>query len=460
MHVVMVGLSHKTAPVEVREKVAFPDDLIPEALRALQEIDGIGEAAILSTCNRTEVYAASASPADAIEQIKTFVDGFRDLGDYDLKQHLYGLDSLDACAHLFRVTSSLDSMVVGEGQILAQVKECYWIAQSNGATSTVLNKLFHEAIRTGKRVRTETSIGENAVSISYAAVELAKQVFGELLGRSALLLGAGEMAELTAKHLCANGVRNITVVNRTRERAEELARVIDGKAGSFDELDELMLNADIVVSSTAAQELILEKDRMAKIMHTRKNRPIFMFDIAVPRDLDPGINDLYNTYLYDIDDLKNVVAANKAEREKEAESAGSIIEESVDVFAQWMSTREVVPTITALKRKGELILEAEVEKATARMGDLSEREANIIKGLGVGIVNKLLHGPIIKMKEMSSKRDGYVYTESLRELFDLDALEEADSEVIAGRNGDSPEVTVEPTEDEEAATDDSLRRTT
>lgn len=422
MHVVMVGLSHHTAPVEIREQLTFPADVLGEALEGLLARDHVNEAVILSTCNRTELYVASSNPGAAVHQLKEFICHFHDLEKLELEQHLHEFESVDAIAHLFRVSSSLDSMVIGEGQILAQVKEAYSAAQDFGSTGTILNKLFHEAIRTGKRVRTDTGIGESAVSISYAALELAKQVFGVLEGRSVLVLGAGEMAELTARHLLSNGVRKIVIMNRTIERAKELADQFGGISATFDDLEEHFGQADIIVSSTAAKEPILGKEAVAKIMAKRRNRPIFIFDIAVPRDIEAAVNDLYNVYLYDIDDLKNVVEANMAERKVEAVKAHSIVEHSVDEFARWVTTLEVVPTITALKKKAMLIVEGELEKTFGRMGELDERQVNLIHALSVGIVNKLLHDPIIRVKASSGKRQGYVYTESLRELFDLDEV--------------------------------------
>jgi len=419
VYVVVVGLSHKTAPVEIREKLSFPEGKLKESLRRLLSYPHISEGVVLSTCNRTEVYAVCNNPRKGREDIVKFLCDYHELEKRELSRYLYFHDSIDAIHHLFDVAASLDSMVVGEAQILGQVKEAYNHSFEIGATSIIFNRLFRHAFRVGKRVRTETRIGESAVSISYAAVELAKTVFEDLKGHTVMIIGAGKMSELTAKHLLANGVSSVIVSNRTYERAVELAERFQGKAVRFDENIKYMAKADIVISSTGAPHYVVKKDDVAKVMQMRRNRPIFFIDIAVPRDVDPGVNDLYNVFLYDIDDLESVVKANLAEREKEAEKAEAITDGEVEEFLSWLQSLEVTPIVFALKERAESIRRAEMTRVLGKL-DLSEEEKNAINVLTGAIVNKLLHQPIVRIKECANQKDGYVYIESLRRLFGLE----------------------------------------
>lgn len=420
MHIVIAGLSHKTAPVEIREKLTFPAETQDEALHALLSYKNISEGVILSTCNRTEIYVVANDSEQGKNDTVRFLCDYHGFKSDELYPYLYFHDSVEAVHHLFRVASSLDSMVVGEAQILGQLKEAYEYAFDAGATNIILNRLFRYAFSVGKKVRTETEIGESAVSISYAAVELAKKVFGDLEGRTVMIVGAGEMSELTAKHLLANGVSSVLVANRTYERALDLAERFKGRAVKFDNLAEEMVNADIIISSTGAPHYVVKKEDMAKVIHRRRNRPIFLIDIAVPRDIEPEVNDLYNAFLYDIDDLQSVVDANRAERAKEARKAENMVEKEVSEFIFWLSCLEVVPTISALKEKADDIKNLELTKALSRLGNLTEKQKETIKALAGGIINKLLHQPIVRVKECSNRRDGYVYIESLRHLFDLE----------------------------------------
>lgn len=424
MHITVIGLSHKTAPVEFREKLSFPGHAQQDALMALLASKHVLESVILSTCNRTEVYAVVTDETRGKDAIVDFLATFKDLDAQELSKYLYSHDSGNAVRHLLRVVSSLDSMVVGEAQILGQAKEAYGYALDAGATSTIFNKLFRHSFEVGKRVRTDTEIGESAVSISYAAIELAKKVFGSLDGRTVLILGAGKMSELTVKHLVANGVRTVLVSNRSYDRAVELAGKFDGKAVRFDDRAETFATADIVISSTGATHYVVHKDDVARSMHARRHRPIFFIDIAVPRDVEPEVNDLDNVFLYDIDDLQQVVDSNLAERMREAGKVEAIIDHEIDAFGKWLATLEVVPTITSLREKAERIRAVELEKALNKLGDLSERDLNTINAMTTAIVNKLLHAPIVRIKERSAKEDNYVYVESLRHLFNLDAAEE------------------------------------
>ncbi len=420
MHIVIAGLSHKTAPVEIREKLTFPAETQDEALHALLSYKNISEGVILSTCNRTEIYIVANNLEEGKKDTVRFLCDYHGFKSDELSPYLYFHDSVEAVHHLFRVVASLDSMVVGEAQILGQVKEAYEYAFDAGAANIIVNRLFRQAFSVGKKVRTETEIGESAVSISYAAVELAKKVFGELEGRTVMIVGAGEMSELTAKHLLANGVSSVLVTNRTFERAVELAERFNGHAVEFDNLFEAMTNADIIISSTGAPHYVISKEGVAKAIYRRRNRPIFFIDIAVPRDIEPGVNDIYNAFLYDIDDLQSVVDANLAERAREAKKAESIVEKEVSEFIFWLSCLEVVPTISALKERADDIKEIELSKALSRLGTLNEKQKETIKALASGIVNKILHQPIVRIKECSDRKDGYVYVESLRHLFGLE----------------------------------------
>ncbi|RJQ51989.1 MAG: glutamyl-tRNA reductase [Actinobacteria bacterium] len=423
MHLTVIGLSHRTAPVEIREKLSFPEREQEDALLTLMTSKQVLEALILSTCNRTEVYAVVTEEGRGKDAVIDFLCDYKGLQRRRLDKHLYSHDSANAVRHLLRVVSSLDSMVIGEAQILGQVKEAYGCALEAGTTSTIFNKLFRHSFEVGKRVRTDTEIGESAVSISYSAVELAKKVFGSLSGRSVLILGAGKMSELTVKHLVANGVVSVVVSNRNYDRAVELAKRIEGEAIRFDDRGSAFASADIVISSTGASHYVVHKSDVEKAMHARRHRPIFFIDIAVPRDIEPEVNDIDNVFLYDIDDLQSVVDSNLAERMREAEKAEAIVDKEIDNFIKWLSTLEVVPTITALREKAERIREAEVEKALNKLGELSERDVNTINALTTGIVNKLLHAPIVKVKEHCATEDSYSYVESLRYLFNLDAAE-------------------------------------
>jgi glutamyl-tRNA reductase len=345
MRLTLVGLSHKTAPVAIRERLAFPAEGQAEALSLLTSSDTVSEAVIVSTCNRTEIYAVTAAAAEGSDAIVDFVCGYKGIDRAELSPYLYSSYGEAAVRHLFRVVASLDSMVVGEPQILGQVKEAYEHSFESAATGRVFNRLFRQSFEVGKRVRTETAIGENAVSISYAAVELAKKVFDTLAGRTVLILGAGKMSELTAKHLVSCGAARILVANRTRSRAEELAELFGGVAVPFESLYDHLAKADIVISSTAATEFVITKARLEPAMRSRRGRPLFLIDIAVPRDIDPAVNDLDDAYLYDIDALNHVVEANLEERAREAARAEIIIAEEIGAFQRWLDSMEVVPTI-------------------------------------------------------------------------------------------------------------------
>ncbi|PKQ20982.1 MAG: glutamyl-tRNA reductase [Actinobacteria bacterium HGW-Actinobacteria-6] len=422
MHLILVGLSHKTAPIEIRERLTFPAHRQAEALAALTSDPAVAEAVIISTCNRTEIYAV-ASVEEGVDAVINFMAEFHSLDRHELVRSLYINHGESVVRHLFRVVASLDSMVIGEAQILGQVKEAYDHALNNGATGKIFNKLFRQSFEVGKRVRTETEIGENAVSVSYAAIELAKKVFDTLEGRTILVLGAGKMSELTAKHLVSQGVKSVLVANRTFERARELAERFNGEAIRYDDLYERMRDADIVISSTAATHYVITKEHVAQSMRGRGGRPLFLIDIAVPRDIEPAVNDLSNVFLYDIDDLSGVVESNLEERMREARRAELIIDEEFSAFSRWRESLEVQPTVAAIRARADIIRRSELEKACKRLGSLSDKELQTIDALTCAIVNKMLHGPTQRLKHAAEAKDGYEYIETARHLYGLDESE-------------------------------------
>jgi glutamyl-tRNA reductase len=405
MRVLVIGVNHKTANVEVREKLAFNGPKLEEGVFSLHKIPEVKEVAVLSTCNRVELYTCVSNTSSATDNIKNFLADFHGLKRTDLEKSLFVYHNQDAVKHIFRVSSSLDSMVVGEPQILGQIKDCFDFALSKKTTGVLLNKLMKKAISTAKRVRTETRIAENAVSISFAAVELAKKIFTSLAGRSFMLLGAGEMAELAARHLINNGVTDVMVVNRTYERGCELAGEFNGKPVKFENFLHELVNADIIICSTGAPTYVLHREQMQNVMKERKNRPVFIIDISVPRNIDPEINKIDNVYLYDVDNLQDVVDTNIHGRKVEAEKAEKIIDEGVDKFGRWMSSLDSVPAIIALRQKAEEIKAEEVEKLKNKFPDLEEGRLKAVEYMATAIVNKLIHPPTVALKEDSEDRD-------------------------------------------------------
>jgi glutamyl-tRNA reductase len=417
--IVIIGVNHKTAPVSVREKLTFSGDCAGP-LMTLIHIEGCRECCFLSTCNRVEVIFVASDPVAAAVAVRSFLFARSGLSDAEAQQYSYLYQGRDAVDHLYHVAASLDSMVVGEPQILGQLKQAYREALEQKTTGVILNRLLHKSFSVAKRVRTETNIGGSAVSISYAAVQLAKKILGDLSDKSVLLVGAGEMAELAAEHLVRQGIGQVIVANRTLERAASLARRFNGTAVGLAELTDRLAEVDILVSSTGATDLILRKDQVKPLMRQRKNRPLFLIDIAVPRDLDPEINELDNVYLYDIDDLKNVVDINKGEREKEALRAEGIVAEEVIKFWQWLEGMELAPTITALRQKANAIRDAEVAKTLSSMKALSENERRSVEMLANAIVNKLLHEPMVFLKNNGPHDNPQLKLAFVRQLFGLD----------------------------------------
>jgi glutamyl-tRNA reductase len=417
--ILLLGVNHKTTPVEVREKIALSGGY-KEPLAALKNIDGLREYYLLSTCNRVELLLVTEAGSNVEEDIIEFLFGGR-VSDEDCQQYLYLLYDKEAVRHLFMVAASLDSMVVGEAQILGQLKEAYRHAAHFGCTGPLLNKLIHRSFSVAKRVRTETAIGSSAVSISYAAVQLAKKIFGNLGDKSVLLVGAGEMAELAAEHLVGQGIGSVIVANRTLDRAVDLAKRFNGKAVSMKELVAQLEYVDIIISSTGATEIILQKDEVKSVMRARMNRPLFFIDIAVPRDLDPRLNELENVYLYDIDDLSNVVEINKSERDKEAVKATRIVDEETLKFERWFVGLAVTPTIQALKEKMDGIGQLELNRTLARMPDMTDSDRENLGRMVTAITSKIMHDPLMYLKsESCAGRDNNdLKVTTIRELFGL-----------------------------------------
>jgi glutamyl-tRNA reductase len=422
MKVLVLGVTHKTANVEIREKLAFNGPKLDEGVFRLREIPEVREAAVLSTCNRVELYMCVSNVISAVDKIKDFLAEFHGLKRTDFEKSLFAHNGVDAVKHVFRVASSLDSMVLGEPQILGQIKDAFDFALSKKTTGVLLNKLMKKAISTAKRVRTETRIAENAVSISFAAVELAKKIFTNLSGKSFMLLGAGEMAELAARHLVNNGVTDVMVVNRTYDRGCELAREFDGKPVRFEDFLHEVVHADIIICSTGAPAYVLHKEQMQKVMKERKNRAVFIIDISVPRNIDPEINKIDNVYLYDVDDLQEVVDSNIHGRKREAEKAEKIIDEEVDKFIRWMSSLDSVPTIVALRQKAEEIKREEFEKFRGKFSDMDEAKMKAVEYLATAIVNKLIHPPTSALKEDTEDRDELIAM--IKKLYGINGDEE------------------------------------
>jgi len=421
MNIITVGLSHKTAPVEIREKLSFPSQTIGEPLNRLCTSYGINEGVIISTCNRVEVFAVTKDIEKGLWQVKKFLSDYHNIPLEELDGHLYTYTAEDAVKHLFRVCAGLDSMVIGEPQILGQAKDAYGYALQHKTAGVIMNKLFHKAFSVAKRIRTETKIGSSAVSISYAAVELAKKIFGTLQGRSVMLIGAGEMAELAARYLLSNGVQEILIANRTYEKAIEVAKSFNGTPIMFREFTHYLKKVDIIVTSTAAPRFIIHPEQIEEVIKERKNRPMFFIDISVPRNVDPLINNIDNIYLYNVDDLQGVVEANLKERAKEAKEAEAIIHEELGNFHRWVKSLDVVPTIVALKKKLEETRKSELEKG---LNGLQEKDIQVIDAMTKAIVNKIVHDPVTHLKKEANKVEGDFYIEATRRLFDLDKEEE------------------------------------
>lgn len=417
MSLVVIGLSYRTAPVEIRDGVAVLPQALDAVLQYFSSVPEIVECAVLSTCNRSEVYCVATD----IHAARTAViAGWSEQSGLDadaLGQHTVVYRDAEAVRHLFGVACGLDSMVMGEPQIAGQVKEAGAAALSMGTSKTVLNRLFRTATEVSKRARTETEIATGAVSVSFAAVELAKKIFGNLEGHTALVLGAGEMSELTARHLTDNGVKSLLVTSRTLARAQNLAMRVGGRAISWDEGIGSLHGADVVISSTSAEAYVLERHHVAAAMQKRNNRSMFLIDIAMPRDIDPVVGDLYNVFLYDLDDLESVVGANLEKREIEADKVNTIIEEEVENFSAWINSLSVVPAIVALRGHFQSFMDSEL--AQARLSEFSDEQRAQVTNLMRRFMNKVLHKPVTRLREAGEEEDGGAYVAALSYLFDL-----------------------------------------
>jgi len=419
MALFVAGLSHKNAPVALREQLAVEEEKLRELLRDVQVTGVVEEALILSTCNRVEVYGVAEVPGEARAVAFHRLCRYRGIDPGTVDPILYTHLDADAVLHAFRVASSLDAMMIGEPQILGQVKDAFALAQACEGVGPILHRLFSQAFAVAKRVRTETEIGRHAVSVSFAAVELARKIFAELDGRAVLLIGAGEMGELAAKHLVDHGAFPIYVANRTWARAQEMARVLAATAVPFDEVPTALASVDIVITSTGSPEPIVRRDAVQRVMHGRRGRPLFFIDIAVPRDVEPVVDTLQDVYRYDIDDLKQVVDANIRERVREAQRAETLVEREVAKFMTRTRDAEVIPTIVSLRERLEAIRVAEVQKALARLPGANAETREAVDALSTALVNKILHTPITKLRESSRAGTGRSWMELVHELFGL-----------------------------------------
>jgi glutamyl-tRNA reductase len=419
MALFVAGLNHRVAPVALREQLAVDEDKLRELIRDVQASGVATETVLISTCNRVEVYAVAEVPGEARAAVFRRLCQHRGIDPAVIERLVYTYLDDEAIRHTFRVAASLDSMMIGEPQILGQVKDAFALAQSCETVGPTLHTLFSQAFAVAKKVRTETDIARHAVSVSFAAVELAKKIFDGLTGRAVLLVGAGKMSELAARHLVDQGAFPIYVVNRTWARAQELARALAGTAVPFDELDTALGSVDIVVTSTGAPEPVIRRDLVQRVMHGRRGRPLFFIDIAVPRDVEESVETLDDVYCYDIDDLKQVVDANLRERAREAQRAEALVEREVAKFAARLRDVEVIPTIVSLRERLEGIRAAELRRALARVPDATAETRDAMEALSSAIVNKILHAPVTKLRESSRAGMGRSWTAFVQELFGL-----------------------------------------
>jgi len=420
--IILIGANHKTAPVELREKLSFTTDEILDALDHLKDDPNIREGLVFSTCNRTEIIYIPET-GDQIEEVIQFISQHKNLGVSEFRSALYVYKGDKAIRHMFQVAASLDSMMVGEPQILGQIKKAYKTAVEKGASGVLLNRMMHKAFSVAKRVRKETGIGDNAVSISYAAIELANKIFSDLSAKSVMLLGAGEMAELAVEHLISNNVKEIIVANRTFKNAHDLAQKFNGKAVQFEEREAALKDVDIIISSTGATEYVLTVDQVKRAMKKRHHNTIFFIDIAVPRDIDPKINGISNAYVYDIDDLKNIVESNIQQREQETIKADRFVEEAVVTFRKWLDSLALVPTIKAINDKMTNIVDMEFNKTLSSLNHLSESDIEAVRRMTRAIASRTIHDPIRFLRNTGDHRDDSLYLNVTRQLFDLDIPE-------------------------------------
>ena len=434
MNIVIIGLNYRATPVEIREKVAFLPSRLQMALAGLKALPPVQECLILSTCNRVELYATTSEIEDGTNAIKKFVANFHAVDEEEINPFFYSYGGRNAVRHLFRVAASLDSMVVGEPQILGQVKTAYSQACLAKTNALVLNRLLHRTFSVAKRVRSETRISTRAVSIPFAAVEMVQRIFGGLKGKKVLLIGSGKIGELAAGQFLNSGVESLAVINRTLEHAEKLAEKFQGRAVPLENLSEQLAIVDIVLSSTAAPHYIIRSRDMEKVVSQRKGRPLFLIDIAVPRDVEPEVGNIPDIYLYDVDDLQGIISSNLQSRRQEADKAEAIIEAEVRRFMNWLRNLEIVPTIALLRKKVEGICRAEVVKMYAALPEEGNGEA--VEAMTAALVKKLLHQPIRALKATQDQRGGHYYAEALRYLFALEALKEENGGIKSHESDD------------------------
>ncbi|TJY41604.1 glutamyl-tRNA reductase [Cohnella pontilimi] len=420
MHLIVVGLNYRTAPVEVRERFALAEGQLPQALDMLKQTTGILEGVIVGTCNRTEIYAVVDRQQVCGHYIRSFMEQWFNMTREQFNRHLYMYEDDQAIEHLLKVASGLDSMILGETQILGQVKEALRLAQEHRTTGTIFNRLFKQAVTFAKRAHSETSIGESAVSVSYAAVELGRRIFGRFDDKTVFIIGAGKMSELTARHLYANGANRVFVAGRTVSRAEELADKFSGTALSMENAVARLHEADIVISSTGASNFILSREAVEAAMARRKKKPLFLIDIAVPRDLDPACGDVPNVFLYDIDDLEGIVETNLEKRRQEAVVIETMIDEELEAYREWYATLGVSPLIRALQDKAAAIHETTLQSMLRKLPDLDERELKVIRKLTKSMVNQMIHEPILRIKELAAEKKSEEAMKLFVQLFSLE----------------------------------------
>jgi len=419
--IVNIGMNHETAPVELRELMAVGEHTIDEVMGTIRTIKDIKESIVLSTCNRVEILFTTDNEKGATESVIDFLCRYSQISREKLLPILYIYNDQEAIRHIFRVGASLDSLIIGEPQILGQVKEAYRIAINHKSSSVIVNKLMHRTFSLAKKIRTETDISGSAVSISFAAVELGKKIFGDLEGKKVLLIGAGEMAELAATYLVHNRVDKIKVANRTFRRAVEIADQFHGETISFEEIGDQLLHIDIVITSTASPEPIIFSDQVKKAMKGRRNRPLFFIDIAVPRNVEPRVNEIENAFVYTIDDLKGIIEFNLTKRKDEAVKAERMVDEEVIKFGEWLKTLDVVPTIVALKEKCKKIRQIELKKTLSSLGNLTPEQRKSVENLALSITKKVLNDPIVFLKSKENRSSRNLYLDIARRLFNLDS---------------------------------------
>lgn len=444
MHIVVVGINHKTAPVEIRERLTFNPSHLGDAMKSLNDKKSILENVILSTCNRTEIYAVVDQLHTGRYYIKEFLSQWFDIEIDEFSPFLFIYEQDGAIEHLFKVVCGLDSLVLGETQILGQVRSSFLLAQEEHTTGTVFNELFKKAVTLAKRAHSETDIGANAVSVSYAAVELAKKIFGSIEQKHILILGAGKMGELAIQNLYGNGATKVTVINRTYEKAQQLAERFSGTAKAMDQLQSALVEADILISSTGAKNFVITKNMIESVQKKRRGKPLFMVDIAVPRDLDPALAELDNVFLYDIDDLEGIVEANLQERKKAAETISLMVEAEIIEFKQWVKMLGVVPVISALREKA-LTIQAETMNSLERkLPHLSDRDIKVLNKHTKSIINQMLKDPILQAKEIAGTKDADEALELFVKIFNIEELVAKHQEVKEAERKPVYEPSVQP----------------